>query len=135
MRVLRKCALVSVLLMLATTTSILASGPLQKRVEFTINVPYMLESGGLVLPPGDYVLHQVSQNNLNLFALYEGDMTDDPIAMVQTVRIDFQSGDYPEEAEVMLTIDEEQEGCEDLPALTSWTIPGMDGWEVIGVVD
>jgi hypothetical protein len=135
MKALRNNMLVVCLIATAMTMTAFASGPIQKRLNFTIDSPFVLEEGGNVLEPGNYVLYQINQNNLKLFALYPEDLTNDPVAMIQTVRIDYQSGEYPEEAAVTLNLDEESEDYSNLPVLTSWTIPGMDGWEVIGVVE
>jgi hypothetical protein len=107
-------------------------GPLHKRVNYTINVSHAVRMGDYVLPPGKYVLYQVNQNDLNLFGLYRKNMTHPPIAMIRTVRVDYQSGDYPEKATIELDIDESR--SDDLPVLRGWNIPGMDGWEIIGVV-
>jgi len=62
-------------------------GPLHKQVNYTINVPYALRKANYLLPPGRYILYQVSQNDLNLFALYQGDMMHSPIAVIRTTRI------------------------------------------------
>jgi len=122
--------------MVATAFTALAQGPLQKRVNYSINVPYAVRMGDYVLPAGNYVLYQINQNDLNLFALYKGeDMRHSPIAMIRTTRIDYQATRYPEKTKIMLTIDEEKQGRDNLPVLKGWTIPGMDGWEIISVVE
>lgn len=51
----------------------------------------------------------------------------EPVAMIHTSRIDYQSGQYPEESEITLNKDEESECYNDVLRLTGWTIPGMDG--------
>ena len=118
--------------MLIALTAFTAFGQMYKRVNYSINVPYSLRMGDYMLPPGKYVLHQVHLNNLNLFALYERDMTREPIAMLHTTRIDYQGGDYPEKTQLKLNIDESS--SEAHPVLRGWDIPGLDGWEIIGVV-
>jgi hypothetical protein len=135
MKALRKNMIVVFMIVTLMTMTAFAIGPVQKRLNFTIDGPFALEEGGNVLESGDYVLYQINQNNPKLFALYSEDLTNEPVAMIQTVRIDYQFGEYPEEATVTLNIDEESEDYSDLPVLTSWMIPGMDGWEVISVVE
>jgi hypothetical protein len=114
-----------------------AQGPLQKLVKYSINAEHALKMGDYILPPGDYELFQISQNDLNLFALYKGDRMHSPIAMIRTTRIDYNSIDYPDKTSILLTIDNEgrRRGRDDLPVLKGWTIPGMDGWEIISVVE
>jgi|SRR5262245_25186987 len=135
MKLVRISTLAAVIVMMMTALTICAQGPLRKRVNYSINVPYTLRMGSYVLPPGDYVLYQVLDNDLNLFALYRNDMMRPPIAMIRTARIDYQSRRYPEKTKVMLSIDEENYRGRTLPILRGWTIPGMDGWEVISVVE
>jgi hypothetical protein len=84
---LRKVALTAILLMGVVVVPALAQGPLHKRINFTINVPFELKKAGAVLPPGNYVLYQISQNDPQMFALYQGDMTHAPIAMIRTTRV------------------------------------------------
>jgi hypothetical protein len=122
------------MLLTALTAVGLAQGPLQKQVNYDINVPYALRMGKYVLPPGKYVLYQINANNPNLFALYRGDRMRPPIAMIHTVRIDYASRGYPEKTKIFLDIDEERDR-RSLPEVQGWTIPGMDGWEIISVVE
>ncbi|HXG95343.1 MAG TPA: hypothetical protein VNN73_23610 [Blastocatellia bacterium] len=132
MRTIRRSAIAAILVFAATVSMALAQGPLQKRVNYTINVPYALRMGDYLLQPGKYVLYQISQNDLNLFALYRNDMTHSPIAMIRTTRIEYNGADYPEKTRIMLDIDESSSDVH--PVLRGWNIPGMDGWEIIGVV-
>ena len=117
----------------AMAMTIFGQGPLQKRINFSINTPYAIRMGEYLLPPGEYVLYQVLQNDLNLYALYPENMTNEPIAMIRTVRIDYQANRYPEETKLFMENDEMS--SDNHPVLEGWTIPGMDGWEVIGVVE
>jgi hypothetical protein len=120
-------------IMAALLTSIsFAQGPLHKRVNYTINVSHALQMGNYILPPGKYVLYQIDQNNTNLFALYQEDLTHSPVALITTTRIEYKSGEYPEETRLMFDIDESSR--ESRPVLRGWNIPGMDGWEIISVV-
>jgi len=114
----------------ATTT--FAQGPLQKRMDFTINVPYRLRMQNYMLPAGTYILHQVRKEAPDLFALYEGDMMHSPIAMIQTVRIDYTAGRFPNKTAVHWHIDEM--GANSDAVITGWDIPGMDGWQILSVV-
>lgn len=123
------------MVLIVSGLTVFAQGPLQKRVNYAINADYALRMGDYILPAGHYVLYQVSPNNLNLFALYKDDLTHSPIAMIQTARIDYSVQGYPEKTKMMLNIEETANGREDLPVLKGWTIPGMDGWEIIGVVE
>ncbi len=133
---LRRNGLLAILMLLTTlTVTGLAQGPLQKQVNYDINAPHALRMGKYVLPPGRYVLYQINTNNPNLFALYRGDRTNPPIAMIQTVRIDYAATGYPEKTRIFLNIDEEDSGRNSLPEVRGWTIPGMDGWEIISVVE
>lgn len=134
MKILSKYTMMAMLVMMGLSASVWAQGPLQKRINFSINVPYALRMGDYMLPAGDYVLHQVIQNDTNLFALHPRDLTEEPIAMIRTVRIDFQSGDYPDDTKILLRMDNEG-SADSVPVIEGWTIPGMDGWEIIGVVE
>jgi len=129
---LRKVALTAILLMGVVVVPALAQGPLHKRINFTINVPFELKKTGAVLPPGNYVLYQISQNDPQMFALYQGDMTHAPIAMIRTTRIDYSGGRYPSKTKLLMDIDESWP--QRFPTLDGFTIPGEDGWETIGGV-
>jgi len=107
-------------------------GPLHKQVYYTINVPYALRKSDYMLPAGKYILYQVNQNDLNLFALYQGNMMHSPVAMVRTTRIDYQAAGYPEKTRMLISFDEAS--ADTHPVLRGWNIPGDDGWEIIGVV-
>jgi len=129
---LRTFALAAILLIGVTAVPTLAQGPLQKRVNFTINVPFELKKARIVLPPGNYVLFQTSTNDPQLFALYQDDMTHAPIAMIRTARIDYSAGRYPSKTRLLMDTDESWP--QKYPVLEGWNIPGDDGWEVIGGV-
>lgn len=133
MRILRNSILATTLVMTVMALTAFAQGPLHKRVNFSINVPYTIRMGEYTLPAGDYVLRQVSQNDLNLFALYPKDLTHEPIAMIRTTRIYYPSGELPEKTQLLMDV--EGYGGREIPVLEGWNIPGMDGWQVIGVVE
>lgn len=128
-----KVLMIAAILMIFTVPAIIVSaqGTMQKRVNFWVNVPFVINEGEMVLPPGKYVLFQVKQNDLNLFGLFRDDLTSSPIAMIRTVRIDYTSRGYPGETEMLYEIDHERE--QSYPVIDGWTIPGMDGWEIISV--
>jgi hypothetical protein len=130
---IRKGMLAAAAVIFAASSIGFAKSPLQKRINFNINVPYSLRMGDYVLPPGDYVLNQVSESDLTVFALYRGtNLMHSPVAMIQTVRVDYLPGEFPQKTRIALSIDE---GSEDAhPVLRGWTIPGDDGWEIVGVV-
>jgi len=124
------CCIV-VLAVLGTVTG-LGQGPLHKQVNYTINVPYSLRKADYMLPSGKYILYQINQNDLNLFALYQGNMMHSPIALIRTTRIDYHATSYPEKTRMLIEIDESSLDAH--PVLRGWNIPGDDGWEIIGVV-
>jgi hypothetical protein len=109
-----------------------AQGPLHKEVYYTINVPYSLRKANYMLPPGRYILYQINANDLNLFALYQGDMMHSPIAMVRTTRIYYAATGYPDETKMLMGTDESSAGAH--PVIRGWNVPGDDGYEIIGVV-
>ncbi len=133
MKTLKSAAMAAMFIMVAATViSVSAQGPLHKQVIFTINAPFELHKSGAILPAGKYVLYQVSQNDLNLFALYKENLSHSPLAMVRTARIEYQANDYPDETQMLLRTDEMAN--ENVPVINGWTIPGMDGWEIIATV-
>lgn len=129
---LRWFALTAILMLGVAVAPVLAHGPLQKRVNFTINVPFELKSGEAVLPPGNYVLYQVNTNDPQLFALFQEDMTNSPIAVVRTTRIDYSGSRYPSKTKLLM--DTEESWPQRYPVLEGFNIPGEDGWEVISAV-
>jgi hypothetical protein len=129
---LQRFALAAILLIGIAVVPALAQGPLHKRINFTINVPFELKKANAVLPPGDYVLYQISTNDPSLFALYQGDMRRAPIAMIRTTRIDYSGNRYPSKTKLLMDVDESWP--QRYPTLEGFTIPGDDGWEVIGGV-
>jgi len=106
-----------------------AQGPLYKQVNYSTNVSHRI--GDYLVPPGDYVLYQVSHNDLNMFRLYQKDMAREPIATIRTTRIDY-SRHYPDHTKILFEFDES--GGEARPVLRGWTIPGEDGWRIISVI-
>ncbi|HYP29866.1 MAG TPA: hypothetical protein VE262_24365 [Blastocatellia bacterium] len=122
--------LFAVLAALASTT--FAQGPLHKRVNYEINVRHALRMGDYMLPPGRYVLYQIHQNDVNLFGLYQEDLTNEPVAMIRTVRVEHPGADAPDDTKLVLEMDESGAAAD--PILRGWNIPGMDGWEIISVV-
>ena len=101
--------------------------PLRKQMNFTVSADYRLGMKGYVLPAGNYILYQINDNNSNLFALYQDDMTTSPIAMVQTTRIE-PSARWPQNTRMHYEIDDA------IPTITGWQVAGMNGWEIIAVV-
>src|SRR5262245_39752592 len=109
-----------------------AQGPLQKQVYFTINAPYQLRMANYFLSPGRYTLFQISQSNSNLFALYMGDRTHSPIAMIMTIRRPFGPGQFPDKT--MMDWEYNESTSSTHPVVNGWMIAGEDGWEIISVV-
>ena len=133
MNSLRKSMLAAIMFVAAVASMTFAQGPVQKRINYAINVPFAVRMGDYMLPAGRYVLYQINGNDLNLFALYKNDMTHSPVAMIRTTRIEYQRSDeQPSGTRVMLDIDDSSSDAH--PVLRGWNIPGDDGWEVISVV-
>jgi hypothetical protein len=132
MKSLRISALAAFLLGTVAASLAFAQGPVHKRVNYTINVSHSLRMGDYMLPPGRYVLYQPNQNDTNLFALYQDDMTHSPIAMIRTTRIEYGTGEAPEDTGMMIEVDESS--ADSRLMLKGWNIAGMDGWEIISVV-
>lgn len=132
MKSFRKSWLAALLVIAGMAAMAFAQGPLQKRINYTINVDYAMRMGDYLLPPGHYVLYEISANDPNLFALYREDMTHSPIAMIRTVRIDYSGNRYPGKTRMLLDIDESSSDLH--PVIQGWNIPGEDGWEIISVV-
>ena len=128
---LQRLVLAAILLIGVAIVPALAQGPLHKRVNFSISVPFELK-GGAVLPAGEYVLYQINSNDTNLFALYREDMTHPPVAMIRTTRIDYSGTRYPSHTRLM--IDTDESWPQKYPVLEGFNIPGDDGWEVIAAV-
>jgi hypothetical protein len=105
---------------------------LRKRVNFTISAPYELKNSDIVLPPGNYVLYQVTDNSPHLFALYRDSTRHSPIATISTVRIDYSPNKYPSRATMLMETDELSSSGN--PVLEGWNIPGEDGWQAISSV-
>ena len=123
--------LAAILTMVAAVSFAFAQGNLRERVHYEINVSHELKLGEYVLPAGRYVLQQTSPTDQNLFALYRGDDTHSPLALIRTTRVDYQPGEYPQGTTVRLDVDETTDAAR--PVLRGWTVPGQDGWQIIAV--
>jgi hypothetical protein len=132
MKSLRRIALTAFLLAAVAASLAFAQGPVNKRVNYTINVSHSLRMGDYMLPPGRYVLYQISRNDTNLFALYQEDLTHSPIAMIRTTRIEYGTGEEPEDTGMIMDVDESSRDSRMI--LKGWNIAGEDGWEIISVV-
>src|SRR5688572_32035117 len=128
MKMLKTVALAVVFMVAASVMNVSAQGPLRKQVFFTISHPFEMRNSNVVLPAGKYILYQVSQDDLNLFAMYQDNLMHSPIAMVRTTRIDYSVRKAPKKTAMLVSFDEEANTV--LPVIDGWTIPGMDGWEV-----
>ncbi|HSB09649.1 MAG TPA: hypothetical protein VLM38_09205 [Blastocatellia bacterium] len=127
---LKRFALAAVLL--AGALVIPASAQMHKQVNFTISAPFELKNSNVVLPPGEYILYQISAVNPSIFALYKDDMRHTPIAMISTVRIEYSASKYPSKTRILTDIDETS--SQNYPVIQGWNIPGESGWEVIAGV-
>jgi hypothetical protein len=108
----------------------MAQGPVLKRVNYSINVSYRM--GDYIVPAGGYVLYQLTQNDQNLFALYQTDLTGEPIAMVTTRRVDCAHAAYPTKTRILVDLNETATAAR--PVLHGWTIPGEAPWQVMSVL-
>ena len=77
-------------------------------------------------------MHQVLQNDSNLFSLHPGDLTEAPVAMIRTIRTQTPAADMPDKTELVIEPDESSNAR---PVLKGWNAPGMEGFEVTGVVE
>lgn len=111
-----------------------AQGPLHKRINYNIDAPFELKNSNVVMPAGDYVIYQISAENPNLFGIYRNDLRDVPVAIVHTVRIDYQAKGYPQNTRILLSKDNEDLRSRDIPVVKGFHINGYDGWEIVGVV-
>ncbi|HJZ68792.1 MAG TPA: hypothetical protein VKF81_11765 [Blastocatellia bacterium] len=128
---LRKSALFVVLLLSVAAVPTLAQGPLQKRIDFTINSPFELKKSGLVLPAGNYVLFEIDAKEPHLFALYRDNMRHRPIAMIWTMRTNNMVR-WPTKTRLIMETDESSP--QNYPLVEGWTVPGEDGWQVISAI-
>jgi len=125
---LKRFALAAIFLIGATVVPALAQGPSQERINFTINVPFELKKANVVLPPGNYVLFQIKPSDRYLFALYPDDLTHSPIAIISTIRIDYDRGTMPQKTRLLM---DTEASPQNYPVLEGWNVPGSDGWQVI----
>jgi hypothetical protein len=129
---LRNSALMGILI-IAMASIAPAQGPLRKIIHFSINVTYTFRNSDLVLPPGDYTLYQIDPNDTSIFALYHGPgRKRSPIAMIKTVRIEYNATKYPEDTTLLYNLTASR--SEPLPVVNGWTLPSQQGWEIIGIV-
>jgi len=131
---IKRFAVALVFLMCTMTAAFAQGGPTQRKISFTVDKPFELKrSGGVVLPPGHYVLFRFETDNRHLFALYRDDLTHPPIAMIQTIPILYNTRiRVPGKTRVLLEPDESS--SQTTPVLEGWNVPGEDGFEVIRVV-
>jgi hypothetical protein len=129
---LRRFAVAAVLLIATIAVPALAQGPLNDRINFTINVPFELKKSDIVLQPGNYVLYRIDANNPNLFALYRDNTRHTPIAMITTTRIEHAANKVPSKTRLLMDTDESS--AQGYAVLEGWNVPGKDGWEMISTV-
>ena len=129
---LRRFAVAAVLLAATIAVPALAQGPMNDRINFTINVPFELKKSDIVLQPGNYVLYRIDANNPNLFALYRDNTRHTPIVMITTSRIEHASNKVPGKTRLLMETDETSP--QTYAVLEGWNVPGKDGWEMISTV-
>jgi hypothetical protein len=132
MSTIRRGVLALLMLLTATAIPIFAQEPVRERLNFTINVPYHLRSSDTVLPAGKYVLSQVDESDPDLFALYQGDTRHTPLALITAIPTYNPAEKDP--AKTQMLIDADEAGPNTTPTIEGWVIPGVDDWEIIGVV-
>jgi hypothetical protein len=128
---LRKLSLAMLFLTVAAVAPALAQGPIQERINFTVSGPFELKGTNMVLAGGNYVLFQIDPRDRQLFALYEGDMTHSPIAMIRTARVYYKPGRLP--GKTMMLMETNEASSQNYEVLEGWNVPGDYGWEVISV--
>ena len=127
---LRRFSLALVFLMSAAFVPAVAQvGLTQEKIHFTASTPFELKGTNMVLPAGKYVLFQIRPNDRYQFALYHGDMTDSPVALIRAVRIYYDLGRLPGKARMLMDINESSP--QNYPLLEGWSVPGDYGWRVI----
>jgi hypothetical protein len=133
MNALKRAAMaMMILLMTAPLLSVSAQGPIIKRVDFMVSGPFQVKNSNVVLPAGKYILLQVFQQHPDVFYLYQNDLMHEPIATVQTTRIDYSPTRYPRKTKMLVDMNEET--ITEMPVIEGWNIPGYDGWEITSTV-
>ena len=107
-----------------------AQVPSRTKFKFDINVPYELKMGQYLLPAGHYVLFQSSRDP-NLFSLHARNLANEPIAMIQTIRV--RHWTIPEDRETKMMLDINESSQHAVPVLAGWNVPYADGWEIVNV--
>ena len=74
---------------------------------------------------------QIKPKDRYQFALYQGDMTHSPVAMIRAVRIYYSLGRLPGKTRMLMDINESSP--QNYPLMEGWNVPGDYGWRVIGV--
>ena len=127
---LRRLSLALVFLMSAAfATAFAQSGIPQEKIHFTATTPFELKGSDVILPAGHYILFQISPNDRYQFALYQGDMTHSPVALIRAVRIYYSLGRLPSKTKMLMDINESSP--QNYALLEGWTVPGDYGWRVI----
>ena len=129
---LRRFSIALAFLMSSAVVSAFAQGGIQQeKIHFTVNSPFELKGANVVLPAGKYVLFQIKPDDRSEFALYRGDMTHSPLAIVRAIRVYYSLGRLP--GKTKLVMDYDQETPQKYPVLEGWNVPGDYGWRVIRV--
>jgi len=101
-----------------------------EEIDFTISAPFKLRRSSVELPAGNYILKELAPGD---FGLYVENLRRAPVAMISTIPIYQRTGSPLEEGtHILLDRTNPPEG-ED-PILDGWTVPGGEGWQVLGVV-
>ena len=129
--ILRRLSLALVLLAGSALVSASGQVPQQEKIHFDANKSFQLKGTNILLPPGHYILFQIKPDDRSKFALYHGDMTHSPVAIIQAVRIYYSLGRLPGKAQMLIEPDESSP--QNTQVLEGWNTPGDYGWEVIRV--
>jgi hypothetical protein len=128
---LRRITFTLAFLMGMTIVPVIAQVPQQEKIHFDASTPFELKGTNVVLPSGHYILFQIKPNDRSEFALYQGDMTHSPVAIIRAVRIYYSLGRLPGKTKMLMDINEASP--QSYPMLEGWNVPGDYGWRVIGV--
>lgn|SRR5262245_5861134 len=102
----KSCSLAIVFLLGSALVSASGQVPQQEKNHFDANKSFQLKGTNMLLPPGHYILFQIKPDDRYNFALYQGDMTHSPVAIIQAVRIYYSLGRLPGKAQMLMEPEE-----------------------------
>jgi hypothetical protein len=132
MRLLRNVLISAVLVLTAGISAAFGQIPTPRVIYFNVNVPYTFTKVHYTLPAGKYILRQMTERRRDLFALYQGDMTHPPIAIVTTAPIYHNGNNFNEPTRMYYGDNEETEDAH--PIFQGWSMAGDNGFEIVSIV-